>query len=250
MANTDPKSLLRRAGRRLPGPVREAVWKRTGGRQGSVNWGGLRRTEPFSRNWGAERGHPVDRVYIERFLERHAGDIRGDALEVHGSLYIKRYGGDRVTTAHVLDLDASNPEATIFGDLAAPDTLAAESLDCAVLTQTLQFVAAAGDAVANLYRALRPGGVLLLTVPCVSQLEVEWDDFWRWTPLGLARFLEAVLPPDAEREVTADGNVLTSIAFLLGLAAEDLSSREYDVEDAAYPLVVCARVRKPASSGS
>ena len=250
MATHDPKSLLRRAGRRLPGPVRDAVWKRTGGPRASIDWGGLRRTEPFSRNWGAERGLPVDRVYIERFLERHAGDIRGDALEIHGSLYTRRYGGDRVTTAHVLDLDASNPDATIVGDLAVPDTLAAESMDCVVLTQTLQFVAAAGDAVANIYRALRPGGVLLLTVPCTSQVEVEWDDFWRWTPLGLTRFLDAVLPADAERDVAAHGNVLTSVAFLFGLAAEDLSSGEYDVEDPAYPLVVCARVRKPASSGS
>ncbi len=248
MATNDPKNLLRRAGRRLPGPVREAVWKRTGGRQAPVDWGSLRRREPFSRNWGAERGLPVDRVYIERFLERNAGDIRGDALEIHGSLYTERFGGDRVTTAHVLDVDASNPVATIVGDLAEPGTLVPESIDCVVLTQTLQFVGAAGDATANVYRALRPGGVLLLTVPGISHLEVHWDDLWRWTPLGLERFLGAVLPPEAEHDVTAHGNVLTSIAFLLGLAAEDLTSADYDAEDAMYPLVVCARVRKPSGS--
>jgi SAM-dependent methyltransferase len=250
MSARTTNDLLRRAGRHLPGPIRDAVWRRTRGRRMPVEWGGLRRTEPFSRNWGEERGHPVDRVYIERFLEAHVADIRGDVLEIEGPLYTTRYGGDRVTSAHVLDLDADNPKATIIGDLGSPDTLAAESLDCVVLTQTLQFVGAAGQAIENVYRALKPGGVLLLTVPGISQLERQWDDLWRWTPLGLRRFLDNVLPAEAERAFEEHGNVLTSIAFLFGLAAEDLSSGEYDVDDPMYPLVICARVRKRASSGS
>jgi SAM-dependent methyltransferase len=236
---------LRRAARRLPRPIRDALWKRTVGRPSrDVRWGNLRRTEPFSRQWGAERGLPVDRVYIERFLEQHAGDIRGDVLEVHGSLYTERFGGDRVTAAHVLDLDASNPAATIVGDLADPAVLPEGRFDCFVLTQTLQFVADAAAAVATAYRSLAPRGVLLLTVPCVSQLEQEWDDFWRWTPRGLDLFLEHTLPAGAGRDIAAYGNVLTSIAFLLGLAAEELSEDEYAVEDDAYPLVVCARVER------
>jgi hypothetical protein len=92
--------------------------------------------------------------------------------------------------------------------------------------------------------------VLLLTVPCISQLEPKWDDLWRWTPLGLDRFLDGVLPADAERESSAHGNVLTAIAFLLGLAAEDLADADYATDDAAYPLVVCVRIRKPSPPGS
>jgi SAM-dependent methyltransferase len=248
MSMATANNLLRRAGRKLPEPIRGAVWRRTRGRQEPVAWGGLRRTEPFSRNWGDERGLPADRVYIERYLEAYAADIRGDVLEVGSSLYTTRYGGDRVTTAHVLDVDADNPEITILGDLGAPETLAPESIDCAVLTQVLQFVPAAGHAIENVYRALRPGGVLLLTVPGISQLEQTWEDLWRWTPLGLERFLANVLPEEAERKVEAHGNVLTSIAFLFGLAAEDLTSAEYDFEDSMYPLVVCARIRKPSGS--
>jgi len=242
-------SLLRRAGRRLPGPIREAVWRRTRGRRlPPVDWGNLRRTEPFSRNWGEDRGVPVDRVYIERFLEARAADIHGDVLEVEASLYTTRYGGERVARSHVLDLDASNERATIVGDLGAAETLAPESLDCVVLTQTLQFVADAQAAMTNVYRALRPGGVLLLTVPSISHLEPSWEDLWRWTPLGLERFLAKALPADSEREVTAHGNVLTSVAFLLGLAVEDLRDEEYDIDDEMYPLVICARVKKPSGS--
>ena len=242
-------NLFRRAGRHLPGPIREAVWRHTVGRHAApVEWGGLRRTEPFSRNWGEERGLPVDRVYIERFVEQNADDIHGDVLEVERSLYTKRYGGDRVTSAHVLDVDPGNAKATMVGDLGSPDTLAPESLDCAVLTQVLQFVPAAQQAITNLYRALRPGGVLLLTVPCISHLEQSWDDLWRWTPLGLERFLDGALPAEAERELETHGNVLTSISFLFGLAAEDLSSADYEADDEMYPLVVCARIRKPSAA--
>jgi SAM-dependent methyltransferase len=245
MTTQKATSALRRAARRLPAPIRDAVWTRTVGRpSGNVRWGNLRRTEPFSRHWGADRGLPVDRVYINRFLERHAADIRGEVLEVHGSEYTRELGGDRVTSAHVLDMDASNEAATIVGDLADPGVLPEGHFDCFVLTQTLQFVENAAAAVVNAYRSLAPGGVLLLTVPCVSQLETGWPDYWRWTPRGLERFLEGVLPAEARREVLAHGNVLTSVAFLLGLAAEDLSDREYAVDDASYPLVVCARVER------
>jgi SAM-dependent methyltransferase len=246
----DYDTWLRRAGRRLPRPLREAVWKRVVARRNAVEWGELRRTEPFSRDWGAERGLPVDRVYIERFLERHAADVRGETLEIHSSTYTERYGGERVTTAHVLDVDGSNPAATIVGDLAAPETLGEGRFDCLVLTQTLQFVPDAASAIANAYRSLAPGGVLLLTVPAISQLERGWPDLWRWTPLGLERFLADALPPEAERELGADGNVLTAVAFLLGLVAADLRDAEYDVSDPFYPLILTARVRKPASTGS
>ena len=39
--------------------------------------GTLRRTTPLSTVWGADRGTPLDRFYIEGFLEEHLSDIRG-----------------------------------------------------------------------------------------------------------------------------------------------------------------------------
>jgi glycosyltransferase involved in cell wall biosynthesis len=48
-----------------------------------VRFGSLRRLTPVSRKFGWDRGGlPVDRYYIEQFLERHAGDVAGRALEV------------------------------------------------------------------------------------------------------------------------------------------------------------------------
>jgi hypothetical protein len=54
-------------------------------------------TAPVSRNFGYDRGLPVDRYYIEGFLDRHKSDVRGHVLEVGDDSYTRRYGGDRVT---------------------------------------------------------------------------------------------------------------------------------------------------------
>ncbi|HEY8583155.1 MAG TPA: hypothetical protein VIL49_09400, partial [Capillimicrobium sp.] len=43
---------------------------------------GLWRRTPLSEAGGYDRGRPVDRVYIERFLDAHRADVRGTVLEV------------------------------------------------------------------------------------------------------------------------------------------------------------------------
>src|ERR687895_460818 len=63
---------------------------------GSLRLGSLRRVTPISRNYGFDRGTPIDRHYIERFLTRHAGDVRGRVLEVGDDEYTRRFGGERV----------------------------------------------------------------------------------------------------------------------------------------------------------
>ncbi len=236
---------LRRLGRRLPRTLREAVWRRTLARRSRVRWGNLRRREPFSRVWGTDRGMPVDRVYIERFLQEHASDVRGRTLEIGGPLYTSRFGGDRVARAEVLDIDPENELATIRGDLADPATLPEGAIDCFVLTQTLQFIPDAEAALANAYRCLAPAGVLLLTVPSLSQLRAGGEDLWRWAPRGAAELVGRALPDEAESILQARGNLLTCLAFLLGLAADELDSAAYEHDDRQYPLVVCARIRKP-----
>jgi SAM-dependent methyltransferase len=207
-------------------------------------WGDLRRTEPFGRQFGYERGTPIDRVYIEEFLGGHAADVRGEVLEIGEPLYTERFGGQDVTASHVLDLDAANPRATIVGDLAAPDTLPAARFDCAILTQTLQFVTDVDAALANVWRALAPGGVLLVAVPTISKLDTDYErDLWRFTAAGLEELLTRTCR-GGELEVGGYGNVLAAVAFLMGLAAEDLRPAELEVRDPELALVACGRARK------
>ena len=48
----------------------------------------------LSRDFGFDRGTPIDRYYIESFLSTHASDIRGHVLEVADNTYTRRFGGD------------------------------------------------------------------------------------------------------------------------------------------------------------
>jgi SAM-dependent methyltransferase len=213
-----------------------------------VWWGNLRRRRPFSQDWGFDRGLPVDRFYIESFLALFADLIRGRVLEVAEPLYTRQLGGDRVTSSDVVDIDVSNESATIVADLAVRGSLPAERFDCAIVTQTLQYVDDPVAAVSNLSQALAGGGTLLLTVPCMSRLDPAQRrvDRWRFTPLGLEDLVRRGYP-EGELEVRGYGNVLASTAFLMGLAADELRPAELVDLDPDFPLVACARVKKPAA---
>jgi SAM-dependent methyltransferase len=227
--------------------VRNLIVRNLPGRR--VRWGSLRRTLPFSDTFGFDRGLPIDRYYIEAFLAREAASIRGEVLEVQNSKYSLRFGGADVTHFHVIDIDPTNPEATVIADLTIEGSLPNQAYDSIIMTQTLHVTVDDAAGFRTLWRALRPGGTLLFTGPCVSRLDsgVEGWDHWRYTPSGLRARLAKLLP-DAEVTVEAHGNVLAGAAFLYGIAAQELTESELDFDDPRFPLVVCARVSKPQSA--
>ena len=206
--------------------------------------GSLRRTTPVSLQWGYDRGEPVDRYYIERFIRLHRADVRGRVLEVKEPEYTERYGGE-VTHVDVLDKSASNARATIVADLADVAALPNDTFDCCVVTQTLQYVFDLPAAVRGLHRMLRPDGVVLVTVPSVTRLDPDatYPDYWRFTVDSCTQLFAAVFGA-AHVRVESHGNVLASIAFLEGLAQEELTTAELDVNDPLYPVVVTVRAVK------
>lgn len=197
---------------------------------------------PLSTDWGFDRGLPVDRYYIERFLGTHSADIRGRVLEVAEDTYSGRFGGSKLQRQDILSLAPSNA-ATIIGDLAEPGVLPASAFDCIVLTQTLHLIFDLRAAVEQLHRALRPGGVLLLTVPGITPVDRGgWKENWHWslTNASLARLLSG--PFDREKiELSVYGNLYAATAFLHGAAVEELNRRKLDAADPAYPVTVAAR---------
>jgi SAM-dependent methyltransferase len=217
-------------------------------RQALPRWGNLRRTRPFSETWGFERGTPVDRMYMERFLERHAGDVRGEALEVMNADYLHRYGGSRITRAHVVDIDPDNPLATIVADLSEPGSLPADSFDVVVLTQTLQLVPDVRAALENVWTSMRPGGVLLVSVPTITPVDRTSRGFdrWRFTVDGLRTVISQACP-GAEIDAEAFGNASAGVAFLMGITMEEMKTRQVETFDPDVAILACARVRKPST---
>ena len=239
------------AQKRLPPPLYqwiESQWQiyRHNPPIGMVNWGNLRRVEPISRNWN-NRGKPIDRYYIENFLDRHSEDIRGRVLEIGEDTYTRKFGGNRVIKCDVLHVVEGNPKATIVGDLAKGDSIPSEAFDCFILMQTLQYVYDLKSAIKTIYRLLKPGGTVLVTLPNITPLiDPNWNDCWYWgfTTLSAQRLFEEVFPTE---NVTVEtyGNVMSATAFLQGLSTQELKKEELDYCDSAYQVLVTVRAVKP-----
>ena len=210
--------------------------------------GTIRRTTPLSHHWGYDRGTPVDRYYIERFLEEHRGDIRGHVLEVRDSRYTARYGSS-IKHRDVLDIDPSNPHATLVADLTAADVIPSDQFDCFVLTQTLQFIYDPRAALTEARRILRPGGVLLATVPALSRIDrhLKTTDYWRFTAASCSSLFAEVFGIE-QVTIRSYGNVLTAIAFLTGMAYQELSRRELEAYDEHFPVLIAVRAVKQCNS--
>jgi SAM-dependent methyltransferase len=215
---------------------------------GAVRFGNLRRLEPLSRSFGFDRGLPVDRYYVERFLEAHANDIRGRVLEIEDDAYTRKFGGPRVGRVDILHAVAGNPHATFITDLTAGETVPSDAFDCVLLTQTLHHIYDAPSAIRTLHRILRPGGVLLATFPGLSQIgrtDMEcWGWYWGFTSDSARRLFLEAFPVEAV-QIKTFGNVLSATSFLWGIAAQELRPRELEYRDPEYELLVAVRAVKP-----
>jgi SAM-dependent methyltransferase len=190
---------------------------------------------------------PIDRHYIGQFLSDHARDIGGHVLEIKDNAYTLRYGGDRVTKTDVLHKVEGNPEASIVADLSCANELDSDIFDCIICTQTLQFIYDVQAAVETLHRILKPGAVLLVTVPGISPISrydmEHWGDYWRFTSLSARLLLEETFASE-NVTVRAYGSSLTAVAFLQGIASGELKPEELDYTDPDYEVLVAARAVK------
>ena len=204
------------------------------------------RTEPISRQFGYDRGTPLDRYYIEKFLRAHASVISGRVLEVADDAYSRKFGRD-VSQYQILHVEPLT-NATVVGDLTKPALLPKEIADCFICTQTFNFIYDLESAAEGAWTLLTPNGTLLATLAGISQVSRydmdRWGDYWRFTVLSAKRLFEKYF---SEVEVFSYGNVFAAKAFLDGLAVEDIPDKAcLDVEDADYSVTVAVAARKAA----
>ncbi len=213
-------------------------------RIGKVRFGDLRRTAPICREYGFERGRPIDRYYIEKFLAANGHLITGAVLEVGERTYTQAFG-QGVTQSDMLHV-ADEEGATYVADLVDAPHVPSNTYDCVILTQTLQMIFDMKAALQTVYRILKPGGVLICTAPGITQIsDPVWNSTWYWslTELAANRLFRTVFPPN-NVDVRAFGNVLSTTAFLYGLADRELRRQELEVFDPEYPLIVTIVARK------
>lgn len=215
---------------------------------GLVDFGDLRRVKPISELEGYERGLPVDRYYIEKFLASNSGHIKGHVLEIGDDEYTKKFGKDRVEKSDILNYDKGfNPRTTIEADLSSAPHIPSDTFDCIIFTQTLQFIYDMHSAIRTLSRILKPGGVLLATLGGISNTygvgPSESDWYWLFTASSASRIFQEDFP-DAGIEVTPHGNVLAAIGFLEGLSFHEFSENELDYYDPRYQMLITVKATK------
>lgn len=205
---------------------------------------GLPGLQPLSRDFGKERGKPIDRQYIHEFLWERRADVRGRVLEIADSGYTDYLGEGEVTQVDVLHATERLPWVTLVGDLVTGEGIPKDAFDCMVLTQTLQFVYDVHAAVRTVHECLVPGGVALVTVAGISQISQydrqRWGDHWRFTADSAQRMFADVFGEE-HVEVVAYGNVLVAAAFLYGYALEDLTAEELAHRDEDFDFLIGVR---------
>lgn len=216
---------------------------------GHVDVGDLNRTTPFSTIFGYDRGGPVDRYYIENFLEKEKACIKGRSLEIGDNEYTLSYGGQNVTQSDILHIDESNTKATYIGDLSNCPQLADNTFDCIVLTQTLHLIYEFKNALATCHRILKPGGTLLLTSPGVTPIDHgEWKKTWYWsfTDTVIKKLLTEIFT-GGNIDVNTFGNVYVATSFLYGMGISEVSKERLDYNDPHFQVIITAKAVKQIS---
>lgn len=214
-----------------------------------LEWHDLKNTEPVSRLFGLDRGTPIDRYYINKFLAEKRIFIKGTVLEVADNFYSKKYGTG-VTSYEVLHVE-NRSNATIVGDLSRKETLPVNTIDCFICTQVLNFIYDFQKAIEGAFQMLKPGGIMLATVGAISQISRfdadRWGHYWSFYPQGIAKAFERVFGSE-NVEVIPYGNSLSAISFIEGLAAEELKKSQLDFNDQDYPVTITIFARKESES--
>lgn len=197
---------------------------------------------PISSKFGFDRGTPIDRYWIEKFLTKNNTYIQGEVLEVTDSAYTARFGKDRVTSSDVLDIDPKNKKANIRGDLRHLSSISDNAYDCVILTHVLGLIDDVQAAASECYRILKPGGVLLFTSSCLGAVLGE-QVYWRFTANSIG-FLFGRYFNSNQMQIKTFGNALAGQCFWVGMSQEDLNSGDLDFNDPRFPCIVTMRAIK------
>ncbi len=203
-------------------------------------------TVPLSDQYGFDRGTPLDRFFIEDFLKKNISDIKGTCLEILSNDYTIKYGANKITKSDILDIEATNQKATIIDDLRQLQKINACTYDTIILTQVLQFIDNVEAAISECHRILKPGGTLLVTLPCLSRADCTSGvsgDFWRFTQASAKYLFEKKFSP---KNLTIDfyGNVRSGLYFYAGLAIPDTPKQVLMDKDESFPTIITIKAVK------
>lgn len=201
---------------------------------------------PASRIFGVERGLPIDRFFIEKFLRDNSCYIRGTVLEVARREYTQRFGKE-VKSSYIMHVCEAAGENSIIANLETGEGVIAGLADCFILTQTLPFIFDVKKAAESVVKFLKEGGVALITVSGITQISrydmERWGHYWSFTTASLKKLFE-MCDDVVDIKVSAYGNVKSATYGLYGLVAEEIDESDLLYQDDDYQQIITAVVRK------
>ena len=193
------------------------------------------------------------RHYWNLFLRQHRQDIRGSALEIGNANMVKGFGGTAVTRTTVLDAVAGNG-VDVVADLAHAWNVPNSCFDVFINQFSMHVIEDDLSALFHSVRILRPGGVLLVNFPCVSSYPADGLEYTpgkrsfvqRWySPAGVRRMIDR-LGLSEHATIETFGNDVGMMAYVHGISTRLLRHQWLAVSDPAVPILVCARITRPA----
>jgi SAM-dependent methyltransferase len=206
----------------------------------TLDWGDFKRQFPICHKFGFTRGTPVDRYYLNQFVNKIREQVVGSVLEIGGVQLNKEiYQFSYATEYQTLDL-VFTPGVTVVGDVHDSTIIVPESLDTILLFNVLEHCHNPWVVVQNIYSWLRVGGKCFCMVPSAQRLHSIPKDYWRPLPDGMKQLFQGF----SEYNLHIYGNPLTVLASFMGVAAEELSPQDLDSFHPDYPVSTCITAMK------
>ena len=209
----------------------------------------LKSIKIYSEKFGFDRGTPIDRYYINTFLENlKLENSFNRSLEFGEIHYSDRF---KVKEKYFLSHPAYETRAIsskqISFDLNSAHNYDGIKFDLILSTNVINFTKNPFVSIKHHMDMLNSGGTLVLTASAsmpISKFDAErWGDYWRIAPDGLNQLLRTL---NCEYDIHSFGSFVTSIAFLCGLSAEEVDPLDLNENDDRYPIIVVSIIKKIA----
>ena len=205
-----------------------------------VDWGQLRRLHPICKGFGFSRGTPIDRYYLNQFVDEIRDRVVGKTVELGGvSSNADFYKWRHLTSFVTVDCRPGRG-VDVVGDIHNADLLPPDSVDSVVAFNVLEHCEQPWVVVDNIRTWLRPGGHAFCMVPGAQRIHRMPLDCWRPMPNAMQWMFRAF----AECQVHQYGSPASVVASYMGIAAEELSAEELDTAHPDYPAAICVAARK------
>ena len=180
-------------------------------------------------------GTPVDRYYLNKFLDRIRPLVAGETLEIGGSSANREmYRFSKTTSYQSMDA-ALQSAADVKADAHYPKTWKRAQFHTILAFNVLEHCRRPWNVIENIHRWLISGGRFFGVVPIAQRVHNDPKDYWRIMPDALSALFE-----DFDSvEVATFGNLKSCFASLAGISAEEISVEELDEVDPYYPVVAC-----------